>query len=127
MLKEYAKKAKERMKNGFWLDAKKDVEDKKQQAKDLGLDTIKVVEEERRKTMRRIYDEQGFWEEQSFYNKVVEILESKDTVTNPLARLADQELMKDMSPTERQTYLIKLSARFQKVVEQYNSSQKRFG
>ena len=121
MLKEYARKAKERMKNGFWSDAKKEVEYKKQQAKALGLDAVKVVEEERRKTVRRIYDEQGYLEEQAFFNKVVEILESKDTVTNPLARLADQELMKDMSPTERQTYLIKLSARFQKVVEQYNS------
>ena len=127
MLKEYAKKAKERMKSGFWSQAKQDVEDKKEQAKLLGLDTVKVVEEERRKTVRRIYDEQGYLEEQAFYNKVVEILQSKDTVTNPLARLADQELMSQMSPTERQTYLIKLSARFQKVVEQYNSSQKRFG
>ena len=127
MLKEYARKAKERMKNGFWLDAKQSVEGKKQQAKELGLDTVKVVEEERRKTVRRIYDEQGYLEEQAFYSRVVEILESKDTVTNPLARLADTELMKDMSPAEKQTYLIKLSARFQKVVEQYNSSQKRFG
>ena len=127
MLKEYAKKAKERMKSGFWSQAKQDVEDKKEQAKLLGLDTVKVVEDERRKTVRRIYDEQGYLEEQAFYNKVVEILQSKDTVTNPLARLADQELMSQMSPTERQTYLIKLSARFQKVVEQYNSSQKRFG
>ena len=127
MLKEYAKKAKERMKSGFWSQAKQDVEDKQEQAKLLGLDTVKVVEDERRKTVRRIYDEQGYLEEQAFYNKVVEILQSKDTVTNPLARLADQELMSQMSPTERQTYLIKLSARFQKVVEQYNSSQKRFG
>ena len=127
MLKEYAKRAKERMKNGFWQDAKREVEDKKQQAKEQGVDVVKVVEEERRKTVRRIYDEQGFWEEQSFYNKVVEILESKDTVTNPLARLADKELMQNMSPSEKQSYLIKLSARFQKVVEQYNSSQKRFG
>ena len=127
MLKEYAKKAQDRMKSGFWSQAKQDVEDKKEQAKLLGLDTVKVVEDERRKTVRRIYDEQGYLEEQAFYNKVVEILQSKDTVTNPLARLADQELMSQMSPTERQTYLIKLSARFQKVVEQYNSSQKRFG
>ena len=127
MLKEYAKKAKERMKNGFWSQAKQDVENKKQQAKMLGVDCVKLVEEERRKTVRRIYDEQGFLEEQIFYNQVVEILESKDTVTNPLARLADHELMEQMSPSERQTYLIKLSARFQKVVEQYNSSQKRFG
>lgn len=127
MLKEYARKAKERMKNGFWSDAKRDVEYKKQQAKVMGLDAVKVVEDERRKTVRRIYDEQGYMEEQAFYNKVVEILESKDTITNPLTRLADESLMQSMSPTERQTYLIKLSARFQKVVEQYNSSQKRFG
>lgn len=127
MLKEYARKAKERMKSGFWSDAKRDVEYKKQQAKVMGLDAVKVVEDERRKTVRRIYDEQGYMEEQAFYNKVVEILESKDTITNPLTRLADESLMQSMSPTERQTYLIKLSARFQKVVEQYNSSQKRFG
>ncbi|MBR2975124.1 MAG: hypothetical protein IKC47_05225 [Clostridia bacterium] len=127
MLKEYAKKAKERMKNGFWTEAKQSLEVKKQQAKQQGLDCVKVVEDERRKTVRRIYDEQGFLEEQAFYDKVVEILQSKDTVTNPLARLADKQLMQDMTPVERQTYLIKLSARFQKVVEQYNSSQKRFG
>ena len=127
MLKEYAKKAKERMKNGFWSQAKQDVEAKKEQAKLMGVDCVKLVEEERRKTVRRIYDEQGFLEEQLFYNKVVEILESKDTITNPLARLADKEAMEQMSSSEKQTYLIKLSARFQKVVEQYNCSQKRFG
>ncbi len=127
MLKEYARQAKERMKNGFWQEAKKAVEDKKQQAKSLGLDSVKVVEEERRKTVRRIYDEQGYLEDQAFYNKVVEILESKDIVTNPLTRLADKEAMEQMTPNEKQTYLLKLSARFQKVVEQYNSSQKRIG
>ena len=127
MLREYAKKAKERMKNGFWSQAKQDVEEKKRQAKIAGVDCVKLVEEERRKTVRRIYDEQGFLEEQTFYNKVVEILESEDIVTNPLARLADRELMEQMTPGEKQAYLIKLSARFQKVVEQYNSSQKRFG
>ena len=44
MLKEYAKRAKERMKNGFWIEAKRDVEDKKQQAKQQGVYVLKVVE-----------------------------------------------------------------------------------
>ena len=127
MLKEYAKQAKERMKSGFWQQVKQTIENKKQVAATMGMDCVKVVEEERRKTVRRIYDEQGFVEEQLFYNKVVEILESPDTVTNPLARLADEKLMEQMTASEKQTYLLKLSARFQKVVEQYNCNKKLFG
>ena len=86
-LKEYAKRAKERMKNGFWEHAKQQLAQEKQVAATLGISQHKIVEEQHRKLQRQIYDYDGFCEEQEFYAKVVQILTSKDTDILPHTKL----------------------------------------
>ena len=117
--KEYAKRAKERMKNGFWEQAKQNLQREKEVAATLGLNQRKVCEEQRQKLQRQIYDYDGFCAEEEFYLKVVEILESKETISNPLMRLADQEYMEGLSPQEKQTYIAKLAAKYRAAVEKY--------
>ena len=117
--KEYARRAKERMKNGFWEQAKQNIQTEKQVAATLGLNTAKVSEEQRRKLQRQIYDYDGFCEEEEFYAKVVAILDSNELVSNPIMRLADQEYMATLSPSERQTYIAKLAAKYRAAVEKY--------
>lgn len=117
--KEYARRAKERMKNGFWEQAKQNIQTEKQVAATLGLNTAKVSEEQRRKLQRQIYDYDGFCEEQEFYAKVEAILDSDELVSNPIMRLADQDYLAKLSPAERQSYISKLAAKYREAVEKY--------
>ncbi|MBQ8433210.1 MAG: hypothetical protein IJX23_00180 [Clostridia bacterium] len=119
-LKEYAKRAKERMKNGFWEQAKAQLAQEKQVAATLGISPHKIAEEQHRKLQRQIYDYDGFCEEQEFYNKVVAILTSTETVSNPLMRLADQNYMAKLSPEQKQAYIQKLASKYRTAVERYN-------
>ena len=118
--KEYAKRAKERMKSGFWEQAKQNIQTEKQVAATLGLNTRKVGEEERRKLERQIYDYDGFCEEQEFYAKVEEMLESNEIVSNPIMRLADHEYMQTLSPAERQSYISKIATKYREAVDKYH-------
>ena len=117
--KEYAKRAKERLKSGFWEQAKQEIQTEKQVAATLGLNTRQVGQEERRKLQRKIYDYDGFCEEQEFYAKVEEILNSNELVSNPIMRLADQEYMEGLSPAERQVYISKIATKYRDAVERY--------
>lgn len=119
-LKEYAKRAKERLKNGFWEQAKVQLAQEKQVAATLGISPHKIAEEQHRKLQRQIYDYDGFCEEQEFYNKVVAILTSSETISNPLMRLADQNYMAKLSPEQRQAYIQKLASKYRTAVERYN-------
>lgn len=119
--KEYAKEAKRRMKSGFWEQAKREMESEKQVAATQGLNTRKVCEEQRRRLQQQIYDYQGFCEEQDFYKKVEDILDSDETVSNPIMRLADQDYLATLSPSDRQAYISRLAARYRQAVERYRN------
>ncbi len=118
--KQYAKQAKERMKNGFWENAKQTLEKEKQVAATLGVSECVAVEEQKRKLFCQIYNKTAFSEEEEFYQKVVEILQSEETVLNPIMRLADKSVLQTLSPTEKQTYLAKVAQRYREAVERYN-------
>ena len=117
--KEYAKRAKERMKSGFWEQARQNIQTEKQVAATLGLNTRKVSEEEHRKLQRQIYDYDGFCEEQEFYAKVEQMLDSNEIVSNPIMRLADRDYMETLSPAERQSYISKIATKYREAVEKY--------
>ena len=119
--KEYAKKAKHRMKSGFWEQAKKDMETEKQVAATQGLNPRKVGEEQHRMLQQQIYDYEGFCEERDFYKKVEEILDSDETVSNPIMRLADQDYLATLSPADKQAYLSRIAARYRQAVERYRN------
>lgn len=122
--KEYAKRAKDRMKSGFWEQARNNIKAEQQVAATMGLDAQKVGEEGKRMLERRIYDYDGFCEEREFYDKVVAILESDELVSNPIMRLADKEYMATLAPSERQSYVSKLAAKYRAAVEKYRSLRK---
>ncbi len=119
--KEYAKRAKERMKSGFWEEAKQNIQTEKQVAATLGLNARKVGEEQHRLLQQQIYDYDGFCEEQEFYKKVEEILDSTETVSNPIMRLADQEYMATLSAKDKQAYISKVAAKYRQAVERYKN------
>ena len=118
--KDYAKKAKERLKNGFWENAKQQLQQEQQVAATLGLNFRKVAEEQHRKLQKQIYDYDGFCEEEQFYKKVEEILDSDQVISNPIMRLADQDYMAKLNPEEKQLYISKLASRYRQAVEKYH-------
>ena len=118
--KDYAKKAKERLKNGFWENAKQQLQQEQQVAATLGLNFRKVAEEQHRKLQKQIYDYDGFCEEEQFYKKVEEILDSEQVISNPIMRLADQDYMAKLNPEEKQLYISKLASRYRQAVEKYH-------
>lgn len=117
--KEYAKRAKERMKNGFWENARQNLEHEKEVAATLGMNPCKVCEEQHQKLRRQIYDYDGFCAEEEFYSKVEAILDSDEIVSNPIMRLADQKYMAKLSPTEKQAYISKIASKYRNAVEKY--------
>lgn len=119
--KQYAKSAKTRLKSGFWEKARQDLDKEKEVAATLGIDSRKVVEEQRRKLEKQIYDYDGYRREQEFYRKVEEILQSDQVVSNPIMRLADQDYMATLTPSQRQAYLAKVAANYQQAVDRYRS------
>ncbi len=123
-LKDYAKRAKQRLKSGFWEQARQNIKTEQQVAATLGLNARKVGEEGKRMLERKIYDYNGFCEEQEFYNKVVEIIESDELISNPIMRLADPDYLSQLDPSERQSYLARLAAKYRAAVEKYRSLHK---
>ena len=123
-LKDFAKRAKERMKNGFWEQARRNIQTEQRVAATLGLNVHKVSEEGKRMLERKIYDYDGFCEEREFYAKVVEILESDELVHDPIMRLADKEYMSHLTPAEKQVYISKLAAKYRQAVEKYHAMKK---
>ncbi len=119
--KEYGKKAKQRMKSGFWEQTKQEMDAEKQVAATQGLNPRKVGEEQHRRLQQQIYDYEGFLEEQEFYKKVEAILDSNETVSNPIMRLADQDYMSTLSPNDKQAYISRLAARYRQAVERYRN------
>lgn len=117
--KEYAKRAKERMKNGFGENVKQNLQHEKEVAATMGLNPRKVCEEQRQKLQRQIYDYDGFCADEEFYAKVEAILDSDELVSNPIMRLADQKYMETLSPKEKQAYISKLAAKYRAAVEKY--------
>lgn len=119
--KEYAKRAKERMKNGFWENAQRSLQHEREVAATTGVSPRRVGEEHRRRIEQQIYDYDGYRAEEEFYAKVVEMLSGDELVINPIMRLADKQLLETLSPQDKQVYLSGVAARYRKAVEKYNS------
>lgn len=119
--KQFAKQAKDRLKNGFWEKAQQQIKQEKQVAATLGLNVSKAGEEQQRLLRRQIYDYDGFCQEQNFYEQVVQMLTSDEVVSNPIMRLADTCLLQRLSPHEQQVYMAKLATKYRQAVEKYHS------
>lgn len=119
--KEYAKRAKERMKSGFWENAKQDLQHEKEVAATLGLNQRQVTYEQHQKLQKQIYNYDGFCRDEEFFQKVSLMLSGNEVVVNPIMRLADRDYMATLSPKEQQAYISKLAAKYRAAVEKYNS------
>ena len=116
-IKNLAKVAKGRMKNGFWSDYLESV-DKTPDSCDARKS--EVLRYYRIKAVRQLNGA----DDELFYYKVKNILDTYGDVSDIIGRLCDEELMKTMSFQEKQCYLFELSDRYRECRERYFEEKK---
>ncbi len=118
--KEFCKKAKNRFKNGYWLNFTKIKEQKISEAKLEGKNEGEII-----KTLSRIAKNEvhtqcfGVTSDDELYNKVVEILNSDEVILNPISRLIDEKYYDTLTDSEKQGYVLELGKKYEKMRNKY--------
>jgi len=119
-LKDYAKKAKERLKNGYWTQVNEKRKHLIESASNLGKDTNRVNDEFKSKLNIELHG--GTYislENEKLYKKVCEILEKDCDTVSPISQLLDKELMISLDDRARQMYILHLSDKYKEYKAKY--------
>lgn len=114
-LREEARRAKSRIKSGFWLECKEDLGERLEKARQQGLNESKA---------ERYFTEQvsvkiAGNKEDEFYLKVKELLLSEGEVSNAIGRLTDENYYQTLSYEEKQRYTLSLSEKYLRALERF--------
>lgn len=120
--KVHARAAKERLKNGFWDKQLPKQEDYKDQTAATVIAFEKNSLLKREHLRSKLYDEE-FDEQEKFYERVKELLNTSEVVTNPIGQLVDKEYIRTLEPNQQQKYLMCLFAKFQKCCDRYEKEK----
>lgn len=120
-LKQYAKEAKKRLKSGFWQSYHKNLDQEIQKAEQNGISASKVKEYYSQQVSENIrsYNE----ENEEFYLKVKNILDSEGEIPNVIGRLTDREVFDSLPYEEKQRYTLNLSEKYLVALERYNKEK----
>ena len=114
-LKQEARLAKSRMKNGFWAECKEDMHERLKNARALGLNESKAGRYFAEQVSAKIAGEK----EDEFYIKVKQILIQEGEVSNAIGRLTDKEYFDTLSYEEKQRYTLSLSEKYLRALERF--------
>lgn len=114
-LKEEARRAKSRIKSGFWQECKEDIDEQMEKARQQGLNESKVGRFFQNRVSARISGEK----EDEFYLKVKEMLLSEGEVSDAIGRLTDKEYYESLSYEEKQRYNLALSEKYLRALERF--------
>ena len=115
--KTYAKQAKQRLRSNFWENVIMERNEFKH-LEEEGANTQSLLIKQRRELREKIYNT-NFESDEQFYSRVKQMLSSEQVVTNPIAVLTDENLLRQMPESQKQAYLLKLSNRYQQAVERF--------
>ena len=118
-LKEEARRAKHRIKSGFWVECKEDIDEQMEKARQHGLNESKVGRFFQSRVSARIAGEQ----EDEFYLKVKDMLLSNGEVSDAIGRLTDKTEFDCLSYDEKQRYTLNLSEKYLQAVERYKKEK----
>ncbi len=116
-LREEARKAKKRMKSGFWAECKEDKHRELERARAQGLNESKVGRYFTAQVSKKI---EGKTEDE-FYLRVKEMLLSDGEVSNAIGRLTDREYYDTLTYEEKQRYNLTLSERYLRALERFRA------
>ena len=114
-LKEEARRAKHRIKSGFWVECKEDIDEQMEKARQHGLNESKVGRFFQSRVSARIAGEQ----EDEFYLKVKDMLLSNGEVSDAIGRLTDMEYYQTLNYEEKQRYNLSLSEKYLRALERF--------
>ncbi len=114
-LKEMARAAKQRLKNNFWEECKKNLDEGAEYARERGLNEGRF-----KHTMHgRVKSEIKGEKQDEFYVKVKTLLDREGEVSDAIGRLTDREYYATLSYEEKQRYTLRLSAKYLQALEKY--------
>ena len=116
-LKQEARLAKSRMKNGFWAECKEDMHERLKNARALGLNESKAGRYFAEQVSAKIAGEK----EDEFYIKVKQILIQEGEVSNAIGRLTDKAYFDTLSYEEKQRYTLALSEKYLRALERFRA------
>ena len=114
-LKNLAHAAKQRLKNNFWEERKKDIAEGTSQARAMGLNEGKVKSTLHTRVQSEIKGEK----QDEFYLKVKALLDKEGEVSDAIGRLTDKAYFDTLSYEEKQRYTLTLSSKYLAALEKY--------
>ena len=118
-IKNMARAAKQRLKNNFWEDCKRNLDAGAYQAREQGLNEVKVKSTLHGRVKSEIKGEKQY----EFYLKVKRLLEEEGEVSDALGRLTDRVYYDTLSYEEKQRYTMQLSNKYLKALEKYRKEK----
>ena len=123
-IRNLAKLAKNRLRNGFWEEYNSKVKKGVENAKEQGKNTSNVINYYKTVAVREIL--QSDEKNEEFYQKVKTILDKEGEVSNMIARLCDENLLKSMNFSDKQRYIFEISAKYCECKKRYEA-EKNYG
>lgn len=114
-LKALARSAKQRIKQGFWMECKEKMDEKLQEARKQGLNESKAG----RYFINQVTASLSGEKEDDFYLRVKNMLLEYGEVSDAIGRLTDQAYYQTLSYEEKQRYTLSLSERYLRALERF--------
>lgn len=116
MVKQKAKEAVKRMKSGFWDNYREKIDELRQIAKGEGVELSRVMDIFDKVNIKpKVVENQ----EEVFYAKVKNLLETEGEVYDAIGRLMDKEYYQTLDFESKQRYVLQISNMYQNAVERY--------
>ena len=113
--REEARRAKSRIKSGFWSECKEDMSKSLEQARKNGVNESKAGRYFAERVSAQIAGEK----EDEFYLKVKKILLEEGEVSNAIGRLTDKAYYDGLTYDEKQRYTLALSEKYLRALERF--------
>lgn len=114
-LKAEARRAKLRIKNGFWAERKEELELQKERARLNGVNESKAGRFFAERVSKQIAGET----DDEFYLRVKRMLLEEGEVSNAIGRLTDKPYYDSLSYEEKQRYTLSLSEKYLRALERF--------
>ncbi len=114
-LKDEARRAKSRIKSGFWTECKEDMDKKLELAREQGVNESKAG----RYFTAQVSAKIAGGKEDEFYLKVKQMLLSDGEVSDAIGRLTDKPYYDTLTYDEKQRYTLALSEKYLRALERF--------
>ena len=116
-LREEARRAKRRIKTGFWAECQENMDEHLEKAREQGLNESKAGRFFKTQVEAKIEGRK----EDAFYLRVKEMLLSQGEVSDAIGRLTDHEYYNTLSYEEKQRYTLTLSEKYLSALERFRA------